>query len=160
MIVLGGRAALRRMNQQHNRYSIPNDEYLYTLSVFVFEPMRWIEHFGWRPYTEHEKIAGFTYWIEVAKRMDIKDLPKSLEKFEQFNLNYERENFRYAPSNKAIATATRDVLLSMYLPKWLWPIGQPFVYALIDEPLLKAVGFPSSPKWLQGVVKEGLRLKR
>ena len=154
-----GRAALRRMNQQHNRYPIPNDEYLYTLSVFVFEPMRWIEQFGWRPYTEHEKTAGFTYWIEIAKRMDIKDLPRSLEEFEQFNLNYERENFSYAPSNEVIAIATRDLLLSMYLPKWLWSIGQPFVYALIDEPLLKAVGFPSSPKWLQGVVKEGLRLK-
>lgn len=154
-----GKAALRRMNQQHSRYPIPNDEYLYTLSTFIFEPMRWIEKFGWRMYTEHEKIAGFTYWKEMSKRMNIKDLPDSLEDFEQFNIAYERKHFRYAPSNEKIALATRDLLLSMYLPHWLWFVGKPFVYALIDEPLLKAVGFPSPPAWLRGVVEGMLRLK-
>lgn len=154
-----GKAALRRMNQQHGRCTIPNDEYLYTLSTFVFEPMRWIERFGWRPYTEHEKIAAFTYWLEMGKRMNIKDLPASLEELEQFNIAYEHEHYRYAPSNEKIATATRDLLLSMYLPRWLWGVGKPFVYALIDEPLLKAVGFPNPPGWLRSVVEGMLRLK-
>lgn len=154
-----GKAALRRMNQQHGRYPIGNDEYLYTLSTFVLEPIRWMERFGWRPYTQHEKIAAFTYWIEMGKRMNIKDLPETLEELEQFNLAFEREHFRYTPSNEAIATPTRDLLLSMYLPRWLWPVGKPFVYALIDEPLLQAVGFPNPPKWLRKFVEGGLRLK-
>jgi hypothetical protein len=154
-----GKAALRRMNQQHGRYPIPNDEYLYTLSTFVFEPMRWIDRFGWRPYTEHEKIATFTYWLEMGKRMNIKDLPASLGDLEKFNIAYEREHFRYARSNEKIATATRDLLLGMYLPRSLWFVGKPFVYALIDEPLLKAVGFPSPPTWLRMFVEGGLKVK-
>jgi hypothetical protein len=154
-----GKAALRRMNQQHGRYTIPNDEYLYTLSTFVFEPMRWIERFGWRNYTEHERIAAFSYWMEMGKRMNIKDLPESLDELEAFNRAFEREHYRYAPSNETIATATRDLLLSMYLPRWLWGMGKPFVGALIDEPLLKAVGFPNPPKWLRTFVEGGLRLK-
>src|SRR5690349_14897104 len=64
-----GKAALRRMNQQHGRYPIPNDEFLYTLSTFVFEPIRWIDRFGWRPYTQHERLAAFHYWMAVGKRM-------------------------------------------------------------------------------------------
>ncbi|WP_337871546.1 oxygenase MpaB family protein [Meiothermus sp.] len=154
-----GKAALRRMNQQHARYSIGNDEYLYTLSTFVLEPIRWMERFGWRPYTNHEKTAAFTYWLEMGKRMNIRDLPNTLEEMERFNVQFEREHFRYTPSNEAIATPTRDLLLSMYLPRWLWPVGKPFVYALIDEPLLRAVGFPNPPAWLRRVVEGGLRLK-
>lgn len=154
-----GRAAMRRMNQQHARYAIPNDEYLYTLSTFVFEPIRWINRFAWRPYTEHERIATFHYWMAVGARMNIKDLPASLEEFEAFNIAFEREHFRYAPPNQRIASATRDLLLSMYLPRWLWPLGRPLVATLIDGPLLQAVGFQAPPAWLRGIVQGALRLK-
>jgi hypothetical protein len=154
-----GRAALRRMNQQHGRYPIPNDEYLYTLSTFVFEPMRWIDRYGWRPYTAHERQAAFRYWMEVGRRMNIKDLPATLEEFDAFNRAYEREHFRYAPTNEAIARATRDLLLGMYLPRPLWPLGEPLVAALIDEPLLRAVGFQPAPGWLRALAGGALRLK-
>jgi hypothetical protein len=154
-----GRAALRRMNQQHGRYPIPNDEYLYTLSTFVFEPMRWIDRFGWRAYTAHERIATFTYWVEIGRRMNIRDLPATLEEFEAFNIAFERANFRYAPPNARIACATRDLLLGMYLPRPLWPLGKPLVAALIDEPLLRAVGFSAPPAWLRRLAGAALRLK-
>lgn len=154
-----GRAALRRMNQQHNRYTIPNDEYLYTLSTFVFEPMRWIARFGWRPYTEHERLAAFHYWMAIGKRMGIKALPQSLDEFEAFNIAFEREQFRYAPSNARIAEATRALLLGMYLPRPLWRLGEPVVAALIDEPLLRAVGFAAPPSWLRPLVTGALRIK-
>src|ERR1041384_6204039 len=36
-----GRAALRRMNQIHGRFAISNDDFLYVLSTFVFETIRW-----------------------------------------------------------------------------------------------------------------------
>ncbi|MCB0110984.1 MAG: hypothetical protein KDE53_33920, partial [Caldilineaceae bacterium] len=46
-----GRRALRRMNQMHGRFAITNDDFLYVLSTFIFEPIRWIARFGWRPLT-------------------------------------------------------------------------------------------------------------
>ena len=48
-----GRAALRRMNQIHGRFTIANEDYLYVLSTFIFEPARWIDRFGWRPLSDH-----------------------------------------------------------------------------------------------------------
>jgi hypothetical protein len=154
-----GRAALRRMNQQHGRHSIPNDEYLYTLSTFVFEPMRWIERYGWRPYTAHERLATFHYWMAIGRRMGIRNLPESLEAFEAFNIAFEREHFRFAPSNARIAEATRALLLGMYLPRPFWFLGKPVVAALIDEPLLHAVGFALPPQSLRPLVAAALRLK-
>ena len=64
-----GRAALRRMNQQHGHYTIPNDEFLYTLSTFIFEPIRWVAKFGWRRQLDAEKQAAFFFWREVGRRM-------------------------------------------------------------------------------------------
>jgi ER-bound oxygenase mpaB/B'/Rubber oxygenase, catalytic domain len=154
-----GRAALRRMNQQHGRYPILNDEYLYTLSTFVFEPIRWIDRYGWRRYTEHERRATFHYWMAIGKRMGIKELPESLEAFEAFNIAFEREQLRFAPANARIAVATRALLLGMYLPRPFWPLGKPVVAALIDEPLLRAVGFAAPPAWLRSLMTGALRLK-
>ncbi|MDQ3659687.1 MAG: hypothetical protein M3454_01235 [Actinomycetota bacterium] len=54
-----GRAAIRRMNQIHDRFSIANDDLLYVLSTMMLEPLRWNERFGWRPMLEIERLATF-----------------------------------------------------------------------------------------------------
>jgi hypothetical protein len=154
-----GRAAIRRMNQMHRRYPIPNDEFLYVLSTFVFEPIRWNERFGWRPLTRQERLAAFHYWREIGRRMNIKDVPEDMDAFERFNAAYEREHFGYAETNHAIARATRDLFLSWLLPRWLWPIGAPFVHALLDDALLDAVGFARPPARLRRLVEGALRLR-
>ncbi len=154
-----GRAALRRMNQQHGRYSIPNDEYLYTLSTFIFEPIRWNDRFGWRKLMENEKLAAYFAWREIGKRMNIHDIPASYEAFEKFNVEYERANFRFAPENNQLAVVTRNLMLSWVLPKALWPLGAPFIHAMIDDRLLNAVGLPIPPAWMRRMVEGTIRLR-
>jgi len=46
--------ALARMNFLHSHYLISNDDMLYTLSVFIVTPRRWIEKYEWRPLTDLE----------------------------------------------------------------------------------------------------------
>lgn len=152
-----GHAALVRMNQQHGRYRIPNDEYLYTLSTFIYEPQRWIEKYGWRPLSQTERLSGYYIWSEIGRRMGIRDIPPTYEAFEQFNRGFEREHFRYSPDNEVIAVATRNLMLSWVLPKFLWRIGAPFVHALIDDRLLEAVGMPPAPRWLQRLVQGSVK---
>src|SRR5437868_6357972 len=84
-----GKAALRRMNQLHGRFAIANEDFLYVLSTFVFEPIRWNARFGWRVFCEQERLALFYFWREVGRRMNMKDLPADYESFEQFNRKYE-----------------------------------------------------------------------
>jgi hypothetical protein len=43
-----GRRAIARMNALHGRSAIRNEDFLYVLSTFVFEPIRWNARFGWR----------------------------------------------------------------------------------------------------------------
>lgn len=154
-----GRAALRRMNQQHRRYAIPNDEYVYTLSTFLFEPIRWNERFGWRKLTEKEKLALFHQWRRFGALMNIKDIPPSYEALERYNRDYEAEHFRFSEDNHKLAVATRDLMLSWYLPRPLWPLGATLIHAVIDDPLLDAVGLPRPPRWARRLVERTLRAR-
>jgi hypothetical protein len=43
------------MNALHGRFRIANEDFLYVLSTFVFEPIRWNQRFGWRRMTEFEQ---------------------------------------------------------------------------------------------------------
>jgi hypothetical protein len=52
--------ALARVNWLHSHYNIRNDDLLYTLSVFVTCPTRWLERYDWRPLSSLENTVSFT----------------------------------------------------------------------------------------------------
>jgi len=141
-----GRRAIARMNAIHGRFRIRNEDFLYVLSTFVCEPSRWNARFGWRPISRVERQAGFVFWREVGVRMGIQDIPATAEELTAFNVAYEREHFRFTEANAAVARATLELFASWYLPRPLWPVGIRAVCALLDEPLLDALGLrhPSS----------------
>jgi hypothetical protein len=154
-----GRAAFTRMNQMHGRFSIANEDLLYVLSTFVFEPIRWIDRFGWRTLTEHEKLACFHYFRELGRRMHIRDIPKEMPELERYNRDYEARRFRYAETNERIASVTRDVLLGFYLPRLLIPVGRPIVHTLLDAPLAEAMGFSQPSTALRRIARGALKLR-
>jgi hypothetical protein len=153
-----GRRAIRRMNRIHGRFEIANEDFLYVLSTMVFEPIRWNERYGWRPLHDNERLATFHFWREVGRRMAIEDVPETYEEFEAFNLRFERERFAYTEAGARVAAATRDMFLDWFpgLPK---TVGRPVVHALLDEPLLDALGFARPPAWLRRAVVAALRAR-
>ncbi len=148
-----GREAIRRMNQIHARYDIANEDFIYTLTTFIFEPIRWIERYGWRPLVEKEKLAAFYMWRRVGQMMGIRSLPETYAAMEQFNIDYERNNFRYTPESARVSRATLRVLVG-FLPRlpFLPELACQGVYALLDEPLRRAVGFPQANPVVQAAV--------
>lgn len=149
-----GQRAIRRMNQIHGRFNINQDDYCYVLSTFVVEPCRWNARFGWRPFSEHEKIALFEFWRQVGKLMNIRDIPESYEALDQFNLDYERTRFSYTPENARVAHATKTLLLKWRVPKPLWPAASVAIDAMLDEPLRQAVGLDPAPQWLHTLLTQ------
>lgn len=153
-----GKRALRRMNQMHGRFTISNDDFLYVLSTFVFEPIRWNARYGWRPMCEQERHAMFHFWREVGRRMNIKDIPAEYDVFERFNVDYEKTNFRYTDANHRIGAATRDLFLSWF-PRITRPIGRRAIYALMDDALIQAFGFPQPSGFMRWMVARTLKLR-
>jgi hypothetical protein len=144
-----GQLALTRINDMHGRYRISNDDMLYVLSTFVTEPKHWLDRFGRRPLTTHEIEATVHYYRALGSKMGISNIPQGFSDFDTYKTAYEAEHFQYAPSNGEIAGATRDLLLSFYLPQRLIPLGRPIVHALCDAPLRHAMGFPHPACWLE-----------
>jgi hypothetical protein len=149
-----GRDAIRRMNGIHRRFEISNDDYLYVLSAVTFEPIRWNVRFGWRRLLDVERLATFVFWREVGRRMGIRGIPGDYDAFERFNVEYERQHFAQTHEGSAVGIATRDLFLSWFrVPPRL---GAPFMHALMDAPLRRAMGFRDPPRGVELAVETAL----
>ncbi|WP_328375617.1 oxygenase MpaB family protein [Micromonospora zamorensis] len=153
-----GRQALRVINRAHQRYAISNDDMRYVLSTFVYEPIDWLDRFGWRRPHEHERLAAFHYYRAVGARMGIRDVPDDFDAFWDFKREYERTTFRYAPTNQRIGAYTLDLFGSWY-PAPLRRAARLGVLALLPAELRDAFAFPAAPRWLSVAVTGGLRTR-
>ena len=153
-----GREALERMNWVHGHFKIDNNDYLYVLSTFIFEPLRWIDRFGWRRTCRNEQLGYYHFWRQVGTRMGIRDIPATFEAFEAWAAAYEKAQFRFAESNRRIGTATRDLFASWY-PRVLAPLVHYGIYALLDDAMLAAFGFPRPLPFSRSMAAGALRLR-
>lgn len=151
-----GERALQKMNQLHGRFNIANEDFLYVLSTFIFEPIRWNERFGWRRMCEQERLAMFYFWREVGQRMGIKDLPDNYHSFEQFNRDYEQQHYQYTDTNHRVGNATVELFVGWF-PRLLSPLVRRSIYAMLEDPLIKAFGFPQPSPFMRWLVHTGLR---
>lgn len=153
-------AAIKKMNFIHSHFNITNEQYLYVLTTFVFEPERWIAKYGYRKLTENELIAGVRVWHEVGAAMGIKDIPQTRAQMEKFNIEYEEKYFVPAESNKKIAGYTQSLFLGWFLPKPLHFLGRPFLHAIMDDRLLYAMGFSKPNAIISGLVSVSMQVRK
>ncbi len=158
-----GKESLRRINRFHRMYDIANVDFLYVLSTFHLEPIRWIGRYGWRSLTPNEVKASYFFWREVGRRMNIRDIPPSHETFEQWSLEHERTSFAYCDANQRIATATRELFVS-WAPRPLHGVVRTAIHSLLDDTMRTCFGFPAAPKamtmFVTGALKTRGRLLR
>jgi hypothetical protein len=153
-----GKEALERMNWAHGHFKIANDDFLYVLSTFVYEPVRWIDRFGWRPTSEHERQGYYCFWRAVGTRMGIVDIPPSYAAFEAWARAYEREQFRFADTNARVGSATRELFAS-WVPGFARPLVRRGIYAMLDDAMLTAFGFPHADPVTRALLHAALRAR-
>lgn len=139
--------------------------------MFVLEPARWFERYGYRAYTETEKEALFVVWTEVrrprrhlprltslqiGKRMAIRDIPDSLAELERWSDAYARETFRPDPRNKQVADGSMALFLSR-VPAPVKPLGATLASCLMEPLLREAVMIPHPPPLLELVVQSAAK---
>ena len=135
-----GRAAIRRMNQMHGAYAISNDDMRYVQSTFVVVPMRWMDRFGWRPFTETERRASANYYRELGRHMNINDSPVTYQEFAGYLDDYERRHFAFSPGGRGVSDATLALMVG-FQPRALRPLIRRLTLALLDDPLLDAFAY-------------------
>lgn len=131
------RTAIRRVNRMHRSYDISDEDMRYVLCTFVVIPARWIDCYGWRPLTHHERRAFAHYYATLGRHMGIPDIPGSFEEFEACLNAYEEAHFGWDEGGREVADATLDLMASWY-PGPLGPAMRGVGVALLDDSLLRA----------------------
>ena len=153
-----GQEALERMNWAHAHYKISNEDLLYVLSTFIFEPIRWIDRFGWRPLCRTERLGYYYFWKEVGARMGITNIPSTYEDYERWNREFEATHFRFADTNNRVGSSTRELFTSWF-PRFLAPIVRSSIYAMLNDQMIEAFGFPRPAPGMRAMVAAMLRLR-
>ena len=147
------RMCLARINYIHSLYRkrILNDDLLYTLSLFIFEPIRWTNKYEWRRCTSIEIEARFVLWKEIGERMGIENIPSTAKELEEWSLDYEEKHMIYTKDNQLCGEATLALMLSIY-PQWMRSFVRKAFICFIDERLRLAMGFEETPLWMKRLV--------
>lgn len=150
--------AIARMNTIHSRYQkagkISNDDLLYTLSVFITEPIKFVKSYEWREMTEMEMCAIATFWKSIGDSMGIsyeqltqyqtgwKDGLEFYEDIKAWAGNYEVKYMVPHATNKQTADELVPLLL-YFVPRPLKPIAANVVGVLMGNRLRNAMCYPT-----------------
>jgi len=158
-----GKSMVEQLNYIHGHYNISNDDYLYTLALFMLEPVRWCENYGYRQLTNDEKEALYLEFYDLGEAMHIQDIPASYEAMEFWFHRYRKKHMAFNPTNAAVAEGLIRGMQQM-APKWLRPITNSLLKNMIltlikDDELLTALGLKAPAKPVQWLVKMVMKVR-
>jgi hypothetical protein len=90
--------------------------------------------------------------------MGIADIPPSYAAFEEWSRAYERRHFRFAESNRRVGSSTRD-LFTRWFPRVFTPVIRYSIYAMLDDEMIAAFGFPKPLPFTRGLLRCSLRMR-
>ena len=150
--------AIARMNFIHSGYrksgKLLDDDMLYTLSLFVSEPIRWINKYEWRKLEDIEVCALGTFWKSIGDAMGIsweklksgtggkegtwEDGLQWVEEVLEWSQQYERDYM--VPNINSMKTADETTRILLWsVPGPLKGAGKKLVSALMDDRLRNAM---------------------
>ncbi|MFH9246289.1 oxygenase MpaB family protein [Streptomyces lydicus] len=152
-----GRTAIRRINQMHRSYDISDEDMRYVLCTFVVVPKRWLDAYGWRPLSAHERAAVAAYYRTLGRHMGITELPQTYEDFERCLDSYEEAHFGWDEDARRVSDATLDLMAGWYGP--LAPVVRGASMALLDDTLLAAFRYDRPRPAVRKAVRGALKLR-
>lgn len=153
-----GRACIERMNYIHGHFPINNEDFVYITICLILEPIHWNQRFGWRLMSENERLAWLYFWLEIGQRMNIKNLPDSLEGMECFKNEYENKLVNESPATKELGRLFIQ-LVSSWFPLIPTPIIDVILRCLLDDKSLQAFDMQPPPIVLKNLVEFSLRMR-
>lgn len=151
--------ALARTNWLHSKYNISNEDYLYTLALFLLEPATWAQKYGWRALSPMEEEAFFIFWREIGIRMNIRDIPETLEEIKSFSRTYEQAHIRPAETNRDIASCTIEELIFIVPEAFgIKRFARRIVNCLVEDNFREAMMLPGQPWYIHLIAGNSVTL--
>ncbi|KIX08097.1 uncharacterized protein Z518_02752 [Rhinocladiella mackenziei CBS 650.93] len=152
--------AYARLNYLHGHYikqgQISNNDMLYTLSLFLNQPVEWINKYEWRPLTDLEICAMGVFHKAMGDGMEIsfeplpsystgwKDGLHFYRELDTWAKEYEKQYMVPNQKNYDTAVQTRQLFQSMY-PNFMKGVLTKVISAPLDDRLREAIMFDRTP---------------
>ncbi|KIW91262.1 uncharacterized protein Z519_08158 [Cladophialophora bantiana CBS 173.52] len=167
--------AYARLNYLHGHYirqgKISNDDMLYTLSLFLNQPVEWINKYEWRQLSDLEICAMGVFHKAMGDGMEIsfeklpsystgwKDGLHFYRELDTWAKEYEKNSMVPHQKNYDTAVQTRQLLLSMY-PPFMKGVLSKVVSAPLDDRLREAIMFDEAPASYRSFFNGFMELRR
>ncbi|ROV88637.1 hypothetical protein VMCG_10311 [Cytospora schulzeri] len=168
--------AMVRTNYLHARHRragrISNDDMLYTLSLFVLEPIRWTERFDWRALTSLERCAMATWFMAWGEDLDISYEPLGstehgawdnglawLDALEAWSRGYEcRASKRSNDNIVLVETLMRFIVCQV--PGCLHGIVRETIALVLGPKAAEAMGLQPPRRWGESFLKAAVFVRK
>jgi len=136
--------AIKQINQAHQGVNANNEDFLYVLSTFFLEPIRWNQQYERRSITDNDKQLLIDFWCNVATEMHINQLPESLSDWENYQKSYESHHQSYSSEGQHIALESLQQVPKLALPVGLQGIARQLLLSTMDPAVQSCLGLPSA----------------
>lgn len=131
---------LDHLNWVHSHYEISNEDALYTLLRMFFNPIEWIQRWGWRQLSANEVKAMTDEMITIGKGMNIEFAFETFEELYAWQEAYRQEKQCYSRENEQVTLGTIEGIKE-HFPGYLQPIFSVLIRCYLkDSNLLEALG--------------------
>lgn len=153
-----GREILRLVNRSHRGTPVTAADNRFALAALAVTLVRWIERYGWRDLTPHERTALVTFYAELGRRMGVPDVPREYPALAEF---LRRCEANFAPTAAGRLCSERTIAMARgRVRSWLRPLVRPVVASLLAPAVRAAVGLGPPPLAARLLVPAVLRLRR
>ncbi|KAI9281617.1 hypothetical protein BY458DRAFT_552900 [Sporodiniella umbellata] len=150
--------SFKRINMVHSKYRAKNDDYLYVLYISAVEIIHCIELCEWRKIDIRESNAIYKVWHEVGIRLHFKDIPATIQEWEDQMIEYGKKNSEYRSCNWEIARGAIDYL-AIDLPKSFRNFAYYLFPCVLEDYECTSFGIPKPSPLKRGLFKTAMRLR-
>lgn len=152
-----GRAALQRLRHAHAGLSATHEDYLYVLSAFFLEPLRWNAAHARTPLDDAETALLLDFWQRVGREMGLAPLPATLAEWRRLQAGYEARHLRHTAEGERLARLCLRDVVKLTVPRGARGAFRQLMLATMEPRVREVLALPpphplarGAARWLLG----------
>jgi hypothetical protein len=150
-----GQRMVRLINKLHDRPDIYAEDMAYVLNALIVVPTRFMDRYGWRAVTDHERYATWRFYDVLGRHMSIAERPASYEDAEQRLTDYEATHLGASLAGAELTAAVLATLRDR-LPLPARPFAAHITSVLVGDPVVsRALSLPPPSRSMDALLWTG-----
>jgi len=151
-----GRAAMQRLRAVHAGLSATPEDFLYVLSAFFLEPVRWNAAHARHRFSEAELAQLLDFWHRVGDEMALTGRPDTLDGWLRLQADYEGRHLRHTAEGERLARLCLRDVVKLTLPRGMRVAFRQLMLATMEEKVREVLALPPAVAPVRWLVRVGM----